>query len=116
MEIFGGIFFIQEVCLELGELQYVTKPHWSVSSLQNSLPQHVVVKLNESLTVQSVIGVEINQLSFTDVDQSISGFRDKRIHVFDDESILIVHSPIFNQSSLRFVRYDSLGRLLYNLT
>lgn len=82
----------------------------------NNLPQHAVVKFDASLNIQRVIKVEVNQLDPFDYEQTEYGERDKRFYVFDDQSVLVVHSPYFNRSRFRLARYNPNGLLVYNTT
>lgn len=63
-----------------------------------------------------VIKVEVNQLDPLDDGQVRYGTRDKRFFVFDDESVLVVHSPYFNLTQVRLARYNPNGALVYNTT
>lgn len=83
--------------------------------VSNVRPQHAVVKFSPELQVQQVIKVQINQLDPFDFAQANATPRDKRFYVFDDQSVVIVHSPFFNSSTLRIVRYNSNGTMVYNL-
>lgn len=85
----------------------------------NVAPQHTVVKYDANLTYQKMVAVEINKLDPFDFTQADTGLRDKKFYVFDDQSIVLVHSPYGNDShvkELRIVRYDGSGTVLWNTT